>query len=149
MKTYRNLWPELCSFKNLYFAWKDARRGKLSKQQVIEFDNNLEENLVALYDELSAGTYQPGEYTNFFIHERKRRKISAAPFRDRVVHHTFCNIVEPIFEPKFIHDSYACRRGKGTHKARNPFIGRFAMALVLRSGRNLLGPVVVARIGRL
>ncbi|MBK8185563.1 MAG: hypothetical protein IPK63_22790 [Candidatus Competibacteraceae bacterium] len=55
--------------------------------------------------------------TGTFIHEGKRRKISAAPFRDRVVHHALCAIIEPAFERRFIFDSYANRAGKGTHRA--------------------------------
>jgi RNA-directed DNA polymerase len=43
--------------------------------------------------------------------------ISAAPFRDRVVHHALCNVIEPIFERGFVFDSYATRKGKGTHAA--------------------------------
>lgn len=43
--------------------------------------------------------------------------ISAAPYRDRVVHHALCNIIEPLFERTFIFDSYANRKGKGTHRA--------------------------------
>ena len=68
---------------------------------------------------LRARTYRPGAYTHFFIHEPKRRLISAAPFRDRVVHHALCNLIEPIFERAFIADSYANRLGKGTHRAFN------------------------------
>ncbi len=59
----------------------------------------------------------PGAYRRFEIREPKPRWISAAPFRDRVVHHALCNVIEPIFERCFIHHSYACRRGKGTHAA--------------------------------
>jgi retron-type reverse transcriptase len=62
-------------------------------------------------------TYTPGSYTNFYIYEPKKRLISAAPFRDRVVHHALCRIIEPIWERRFIHHSYACRVGKGTHRA--------------------------------
>jgi retron-type reverse transcriptase len=51
------------------------------------------------------------------IYDPKERMISAAPFRDRVVHHALCNVIEPVFEKTFIHDSYANRKGKGTHKA--------------------------------
>ena len=65
------------------------------------------------------GQYQPGRYHSFYIHEPKRRLISAAPFRDRVVHHALCNLIEPIFEHSFIADSYANRVGKGTHRALN------------------------------
>lgn len=63
------------------------------------------------------GTYRPGAYKHFYIHEPKRRQISAAPFRDRVVHHALCNIIEPIFEQYFIPDSYANRVGKSSHRA--------------------------------
>jgi RNA-directed DNA polymerase len=66
---------------------------------------------------LTDGTYCPGPYHNFFINEPKRRKISAAPFRDRIVHHAVVRVLEPVFEPRFIFDSYVRRRGKGTHAA--------------------------------
>jgi RNA-directed DNA polymerase len=56
-------------------------------------------------------------FRDFFIHEPKRRKISAAPFRDRVVHHALCNLIEPLFDARFIEHSYANRKGKGTHRA--------------------------------
>lgn len=62
-------------------------------------------------------TYTLGEYVHFTIHDPKQRKISAAPFRDRVVHHALCNIIEPLFEAQFIPDSYANRNDKGTHRA--------------------------------
>lgn len=117
MKTYRNLWPRLCDFENLYYAWIDARRGKSTKLQVLRFEADLEGNLCSLLDELVDGTYRPRPYTNFYIYEKKRRKISAADLRDRIVHHAYCNVVEPIFERRFIQDSYACRVGKGTHRA--------------------------------
>ena len=117
MKTYRNLWPRLCDFENLYYAWRDVRRGKSNKVQVLRFESDLEGNLCSLWDDLADGTYQPLPYTNFYVYEKKRRKISAADLRDRVVHHAYCNVVEPIFERRFIHDSYACRVGKGTHRA--------------------------------
>ena len=117
MKTHKNLWPQICNFENLYLAWRRAKKGKSTKAQVIEFERDLEENLLGLLEELESGTYQPGEYTNFYVFEPKRRKISAARFRDRVVHHALCNVLEPLFERKFIHDSYACRKDKGTHRA--------------------------------
>ena len=117
MKTHKNLWPQICSFQNLYLAWRKARRGKSRKTQVIQFERDLEENLLGLLEEFEHDTYEPGEHTNFYVCEGKRRKVSAAPFRDRVVHHALCNVLEPIFEPTFIHDTYACRIGKGTHRA--------------------------------
>ncbi len=74
------------------------------------------DNLVRLQDELAAGTYRPGPYASFLIHEPKQRLISAAPFRDRVVHHALCQVIEPAFEASFIQHSYANRVGKGTHR---------------------------------
>ena len=73
----------MCTFENLYLAWLETRRGKSTKRQAVHFESQLEENLCAPFDELQSGTYQPGGYTTFYIHEKKRRKISVAPFRDR------------------------------------------------------------------
>ena len=77
----------------------------------------LADHLLELEQELQEQTYRPGLYHNFYIHEPKKRLISAAPFRDRVVHHALCNITLPYFEKLFIPDSYANRLGKGTHRA--------------------------------
>ena len=77
----------------------------------------MADKLLTLQHDLLAHTYRPGLYRHFSIHEPKHRKISAAPFRDRVVHHALCNLIEPIFDRRFIPDSYANRIGKGTHAA--------------------------------
>ena len=102
---------------NLYAAFRKASKGKRGKQPVATFEFRLEDNLIQLQDELTSETYRPGPYESFFVHEPKRRLISAAPFRDRVVHHALCQVVEPAFERSFIHHSYANRVGKGTHRA--------------------------------
>ncbi len=117
MKTYRDLYPKLCSFENLYLAYRDARRGKRKHASVAGFEYDQEKELLLLRDELQAGTWSPGPYHSFYIHDPKRRLISAAPFRDRVVHHALINVIEPIWEARFIDDSYANRLGKGTHRA--------------------------------
>lgn len=117
MKTYRKLYPQIVTWYNLHEAWRKARRGKRGKIPAASFEYHLEDNLIALQTELREKTYQPGAYHSFFIHEPKRRLISAAPFRDRVVHHALCNVIEPIFERSFVADSYANRVGKGTHLA--------------------------------
>jgi retron-type reverse transcriptase len=98
-------------------AYKKAAKGKRGKGPAAGFEYRLEDNLTALQQELLNKSYQPGQYASFYIHEPKRRLISAAPFRDRVVHHALCNVIEPIFEHSFIGDSYANRVGKGTHRA--------------------------------
>ena len=108
---------QLTSWDNLLLAYHKASKGKRGHPNVAAFEYKLEDNLLQLQRELQEQTYQPGEYHSFYIHDPKKRLISAAPFRDRVVHHALCNLIEPIFERSFIFDSYANRIGKGTHKA--------------------------------
>jgi len=117
MKTFKHLFDRICSFENLLQAAKKAEKGKRFKENVARFNINLEKELLQLQRELRSHSYVPGKYHHFTIYESKRRVISAAPFRDRVLHHALCNIIEPLFENSFIYDSYACRKGKGTHKA--------------------------------
>ena len=113
------MFDELTSWDNLLLAYQKASKGKRGHPNVATFDHRLEDNLLQLQIELQTFMYQPGAYASFHIHEPKRRLISAAPFRDRVVHHALCNLIEPIFERSFIFDSYANRIGKGTHRALN------------------------------
>jgi RNA-directed DNA polymerase len=117
LKTFKNLFAQISSFENLYLAYRAARKGKRGKPPAASFELQLEANLLALQEELCTHTYQPGAYRHFFIQRPKRRRISAAPFRDRVVHHALVRVIEPIFDARFIFDSYACRAGKGTHRA--------------------------------
>ena len=116
--------------------WPIAKpRGKRGKPAAAGFVYCLEENLIALQQELQQDRYQPGPYTSFPIHDPKRRLISAAPFRDRVVHHALCNVIEPLFERRFIYDTYANRKGKGTHRALDRctrYLRRHAYVLPLR-----------------
>ncbi len=115
------LWESLTSFENLLRAATKARRGKSGLASAAHFHFHLERELVQLQDALRSQTWRPGPFHEFEIYQPKRRIISAAPFRDRVVHHALCSVLEPIFEPTFIGDSYACRRGKGTHAALDRF----------------------------
>jgi RNA-directed DNA polymerase len=111
------LFERLASFRNLHGAAMKARRGKRFTDGTARFHLNLAKNLVRLRDELRSGAYRPGPYRTFTIYEPTKRFISAAPYRDRVVHHALCNVIEPIFERSFIYDTYANRKGKGTHRA--------------------------------
>ena len=111
------MYSELCSWENLLLAYRKASKGKRGRPNVALFEHDLEDNLLRLQSELCERTYHPGDYRSFYIDEPKRRLISAAPFRDRVVHHALCNIIEPMFERTFIADSFANRVGKGTHRA--------------------------------
>ncbi len=123
METYRNLYSLLCSYENLESAFKKARKGKTLKDCVIEFERNLEQNLLQLKEELENLTYFPAPLTTFVVRDPKTRTISASHFRDRVVHHALCNIIAPILEKDFIYDSFANQKGKGTHMAVRRFEG--------------------------
>jgi len=131
-KRYYHLWGEVTSFENLLLAFRKASLGKRSKGSIAAFEYRLEENLFQLQEELRSAAYRPGPYDSFHIHEPKKRLISAAPFRDRVVHHALCNVIGPLFERQFIYDTYANRVGKGTHRALDrctEFMRRFAYVL--------------------
>ena len=111
------LWERLCSYQNLELAFKKARKHKTLKPYVIEFEKKLQDNLLLLRTELLLHSYRPQPLRTFILRDPKTRKISKSEFRDRVVHHALCNVIEPIFEKSFVYDSYANRKGKGTLKA--------------------------------
>ncbi len=117
METYRSLYYRLCSYSNLELAFKKARKRKTTKHYVIDFEKDLQKNLEQLKYELETFTYKPRPLTAFIVRDPKTRKINASDFRDRVVYHAVCNIIQPIFEKLFIHDSFANQKNKGTHNA--------------------------------
>ncbi len=121
MKRYGHLWSQIICFANLLQAAKQAQRGKRFRNDILKFNANLEIELLQLQTELQTKNYIPGQYKTFEIVEPKRRLISAAPYRDRVVHHAVCNIIVPLLERSFIADSYANRKGFGTHRALRRF----------------------------
>ena len=113
MKTYNNLYEEICSINNLANAWRKARKEKTKKPYVIEFRQNLRENLLKLREELLEQTYKPKPLVTFILRDPKTRKISKSDFRDRIVHHALVKAIEPIFDKTFIYDSCANRKEKG------------------------------------
>lgn len=117
MKRQSGLFEQILPFENLLLAARKAARGKRDKPLVARFEFHLEPALLRLQEELQAGTYQPGPFFTFEVRDPKRRRICAAPYRDRVVHHAVCNVLEPYFERRLIFDTYACRTGKGHHAA--------------------------------
>ena len=132
MHSHRHLFERIASLENLMAAAHAALRGKRTRLPGAAFLADFEKEVFALHEELWAGTYQHGGYTYFTIHEPKERLVAAAPFRDRVVHHAIVRVIEPIFEKRFIEDSFACRRDKGTHAAMRRAAGfarRFPYAL--------------------
>lgn len=121
MKTYNKIFNKLCSLENLKLAFKKAKKGKSKKWYVKEFECNLDNELTKLKMELDNQTYRPQTLKRFIVRDPKTRVVHASAFRDRVVHHAICNIIEPVFEKIFINDSYANRKKKGTLSGLNRF----------------------------
>jgi retron-type reverse transcriptase len=113
-KTFKRLYPKIYDFENLYNAYLKARRGKRDKPSVLRFADNLEAELIQLQNELIWHEYSLGEYHCFKDPGPPVRNIAALPFRDRVVQHAIVSVIEPIWESRFVFDSYACRKGKGS-----------------------------------
>lgn len=116
-KRHGDLFAQMFTLEALHAAYLAARARKRKKKAVLEFERNLGANLQALHDELHAGRYAPRPYTTFLVYEPKQRLIYAPHFRDVVVQHAMYAVLYPVFDKTFIHDSYGCRVGKGTHKA--------------------------------
>jgi retron-type reverse transcriptase len=117
VKKISNIYPAIIAKENLYQSAYMASRGRRYRDTTADFNFSLEEEIGRLHKELLSKTYCHGKYRLFTIYDPKKRKIAAAPFRDRVVHHAVHDVIEPIIDKTFIYDSYACRKDKGTHKA--------------------------------
>jgi len=117
MKSYGGLMEWIVAFDNMEAAVDRAARGKRDRQSVQRFLAAREENIERLRIELWTGAYRPLPYTQFSILDPKPRRISCADFRDRVVHHAVCAVIAPLIDRRLIADNYACRLGKGTHRA--------------------------------
>lgn len=107
----------MIDFENLHAAYLEARKGKRYRSEVLRYSINAEEHLANLQNHLIWKSWMPGRQREFVVREPKLRSIQAPPFQDRVLHHALVRVIEPIFEPRFIADSFACRTGKGTQAA--------------------------------
>ncbi|TXF11947.1 reverse transcriptase/maturase family protein [Pelomicrobium methylotrophicum] len=112
-----DLYQRIASWGNLVLAYEEARRGKRYAREVLDFSARWEERLIELHEHLLWRSWQPGHPRRFWVRDPKWREITAPPFADRIVHHALVRVVDPLFERRFIFDSYACRRGKGVHAA--------------------------------
>lgn len=111
----------IVSFEALYRAYLEARKSKRGRTEVRRFELDLEAALCQLSDELRNGNWTPRAYREFTIYDRKARKICAAPFRDRIVHHALIDNLMPVFDARLTSACYACRKGKGVHQAVREF----------------------------
>lgn len=116
-KTHAGLFDRIAAFENLVAAYEEAKRGKRYTPEALAFATNWEEHLINIHEHLLWRSWNPGQPRIFTVKDPKRRDITAPPFADRIVHHALVRVVEPLFERRFIFDSYACRAGKGTHAA--------------------------------
>ena len=117
MITENNFFQETSSLENLFLAWNEFVNGKKHKKDVMEFSLNLSENIFNLHQDLKNKTYIHCGYQAFNISDPKPRNIHKATVRDRLLHHAIYRVLYPYFDKKFIHDSYSCRKWKGTHRA--------------------------------
>ncbi|MBZ4669404.1 MAG: RNA-dependent polymerase [Defluviitaleaceae bacterium] len=117
MKYIKNLYDDICTFENLYLAYKNARKNKRFRDEVLEFSSNVEEYLMDIRKELIEQTYKVGKYREFFVYEPKKRLIMALPFKDRVVQWAIYQKLNPYFTKGYISDSFACIEGRGAHQA--------------------------------
>ncbi len=118
---------DISSIKSLMAAWAKFARGKKSRSDVVEYQKHLRRNIRELHIKLQTGRYQHGTYQQFTICDPKMRRIHKATVEDRLVHQAIVSAIEPLFEKRFIYDSYSCRQAKGTHAARErlaKFLGR-------------------------
>ena len=117
MKRANNLIPAIADPDNLRLAFVKARKGKRYTRQVLDFQDQLDENLLVLRGQLQSGLVDVGNYRYFKIYDPKEREICACAFPEQVLHHALMNVCHDCFERKQIYDSYACRLGKGTYAA--------------------------------
>lgn len=117
MRKIKNLFPKIYDFENVLAAYKAAVKKKRDRPDVMRFTDDLESNLIQLQNELIWDMYRVGRYNIFYVYEPKKRVIMSLSFRDRVAQHAIYRQLNPPIEKQFIYDSYACRIGKGTHKA--------------------------------
>ena len=116
-RRHDNLFHLIANFSALRKAARKAIKGKRKKPGAAAFMANFEREILALERQLRDSSYRPGRYVEILVRDPKERLVSAAPFRDRVVHHALCAVICPLFEPGFTDHTFANREGKGTHKA--------------------------------
>lgn len=118
MKRYDGLWEQIVDFEVLLHAYEDARKKRHFQHEIMGVGSHIEETISDMVLELNCGTWRPHAYYDFESRrEVKRRIINAPSFRDRILHRAIVDAVRPLFERKFIYDSYASMTGKGTHAA--------------------------------
>lgn len=107
----------LTALDNLFPCWLKARQAKLHNLRVQRFDTDPLHYLGLIQQRLRERTYTFGPYRSFTIREKKFRQVIDAPMKDRVVHWMIYQYLLPIWQPRFILDTYGNLPGRGTHAA--------------------------------
>ncbi len=115
MKRIGNLYERIYDYDNLALAYWKAKKGKIKKREVINFDFSREVHKIQ--EEFKSETVDIGNYHYFTIYDPKERMICAASFKERIIHHAIMNVCGGLFDKGLIFNSYACRKGKGQHRA--------------------------------
>ena len=126
---------DIIPLEDIFEAYYECRKHKRRRTGALQFEVDLEHNLVELWEEINAGTWEPRPSTVFIVDKPVTREIFAASFRDRIVHHLVIGRLNALFEKNFIYDSYSCRIGKGTHfgvSRATRFIRRSGQAWILK-----------------
>lgn len=116
-KTLKNVFEEICSLENIEQAYHNAIRNKRYTYGSLIFTQNLLDNLIRIHNDLLAGRFAPGPFREKLIHDPKTRLIMVQPFRDRVIHWAFYQVLNPYFVKGYIKDSYACIKDRGADAA--------------------------------
>lgn len=115
--TIAGAWAVVCCFGWLLEAYRNARKGKRYRAEIMTFSAHLEDNLLVIQNGMVTGDYELGPYRKLWVYVPKKRLVMALPFPDRIVQWSLYQYLNPIYDKLFIEDSYACRKGKGSHKA--------------------------------
>ena len=147
MKTEKHVLDAICTIKNALKAYQKARKCKRYRPEVLRFEASRETNLARAILDIRNGTYKAGRYYVFKVYEPKERLIMALPFYDRVIQHMIVNIIEPIFEKRFVFHSYACRKDKGAHAASDT-LSRWLYNLQIKQGKKIYAEVLKEEVRR-
>ena len=116
------LWPQIADYDSLLVAWKEVRKRKTTKPQILRYESNLAVNLGRLEKSLQDGTYRPQRHYEFWIYDPKARLIQAPCLEDRIVQHAVCNVLREPIQRRLINHTYSCLIGRGTHKCSEQFL---------------------------
>ncbi len=101
------------SVENIWRSWQLFRHAKKASREIDEFAYQAERHILGLWREINSGAYRHGGYCYFTVTDNKKRIISVASVRDRVVHRLLYEYLVKIYDKIFFYDVWSCRKGKG------------------------------------